>query len=279
MTKPAVDEVMKPKDLQRLLRSIRTARRITVAMLLLLVASLLYLALQLLERPRLPESLQANLRAGQRHQIDVLLLDEPEIGSQALEAALRPLLMVAQHRMPDRQQHFRIIFSRSGFPGNFDGSGVGAAGYDPTTDVFVVDCQAVKGSWGKNQTNEQVWAFVMAHEAMHLWQKERGDLTAHGGSRLHDPDAYIKDPIELEAYQEGVSVASALPNGIPFAWTFRDGTSILPLDPNPYVGSMLNVADVADLRVHRQKTPLGFFRQIKSTLWSDSWAGHENVDQ
>jgi len=77
----------------------------------------------------------------------------------------------------------------------------------------------------------------------------------------------VRDPVEREAFAEGMAVVNARGAGQParalLVYTFADGVSILPPVPNPYDGySPAGVSDLADIRVHHDWTPLGTWLRV-----------------
>ena len=250
------------RTIQQLERSARRARLAALASAFCAVLATASLVIVWSNRVRLPESVAGHV-PGQKHLVDIVLLDDTKVSRQDIEQMIKPLLLVSAMRMPDRLQHFRIVVSSHGLPSEVPVSEGAAAGYLPDPDYFVVDAQKVTSSSGaKGITAQQEWAFVMAHEATHLWQKQRGTMISGENSHAYDPDGYIKDPIELEAYEEGVSVANAFP-GPTFIWKFIDGKRITGVNSVLYVAlaSYMDVGRMADIRVAHQLTARGCVRR------------------
>lgn len=199
------------QTIEQLERSVRRTRIVAICTALFAAISTASLGVVWSNRIRLPESVAGHV-PGHKHLVDIVLLDDAKVSRQDIEQMIKPLLIVSAMRMPDRLQHFRIVVSSHGLANDVPVSEGAAAGYLPDLDYFVVDAQKAADSNGaKGITAQQEWAFVMAHEATHLWQKQRGSMVSGEHSHANDPEGYITDPIELEAFEEGVSVANAFP--------------------------------------------------------------------
>lgn len=262
------DDAIEPSiHVERAQRELRRARLAALSMLTLTLAAMLALVIVWLSRPRLPDSVASRLPPGAAHQVDIVLLDAPTVDSQFIEDAVRPMLMVAERHLPGQPQHLRIVLSGEGFPMNVAADGIAAAAYLPDDDSFVVDVQHLMKLRPARMSTGPWIALATAHEAMHLVQARRGQL-AHHVSHFDDPQAYFSDPIEIEAYQEGLTVATALA-GRPVRWTFRNGRAIEPAMPNPYWDTLgTDLLDRADVRVSRQSTPLGVWRWLRAWICS-----------
>ncbi|MBX3587767.1 MAG: hypothetical protein KF796_14115 [Ramlibacter sp.] len=229
------------------------------------VLSVLGLVVVLLTKPHVPELLSAAQLPAGRHRIDVVLIDMPKVTNFDIDVMVQPMLMVVVRRLPGQSQHLRLLVNARGLPWPYVGSGTGAAGYVAEENLFLVDVQAVNENWPGLRLNKfQRWAFAMAHEATHLWQRKRGALP-DGSSRLFDQNAYKRDPNEIEAYREGLAVANAFP-GQPFSYRFGEEQIDAP-NPNPYDPLLLlDVRSRADVHVHSQTTPLGMLRSLIDPL-------------
>lgn len=261
------DDTIAPSiHVKRAQRSLHRTRLAALVMLILTLAMTMALVIVWLSRPRLPDSVASRLPPG-AHQVDIVLLDAPAVDSQFIEDVVRPMLMVAERHLPGQPQHLRIVLSGEGFPMNVAADGVAAAAYLPDDDSFVVDVQHLM-TWRPSRLAPGPWiALATAHEAMHMVQARRGQLADHV-SHFEDPQAYFNDPIEIEAYLEGLTVATALA-GRPVRWRFRDGPAIEPTMPNPYWDALgAGLLDRADVRVSRQSTPLGVWRRLRAWMWS-----------
>jgi hypothetical protein len=216
--------------------------------------------------PRVPPKIpQDQLPAG-KHRVDLHLIDAPEIKSEEIEAMLQPLGWVAELRMPGTSQQFRILASPEGFPYGYAGSGIGAAGYVSEHDLFVVDVQAVRGMLPA-LNSAQRWALVMGHEATHLWQMRRGSLILHS-SNMGNHEAYRTDPIEIEAYTEGVTLVSAI-SGEPFIYTRSDGSAFFPPLNNPYKEIVQSrLTDTLEVHITTQTTPVGLLRALRAKFYA-----------
>lgn len=247
-------------------RSTRFAQRFAVTMSMIALALVTGLGAWLLSRPDLPASETSRLRPRDASLVDVLLLDGVAMSPLEIQDMVRPILMVLSVRLPASPQHVRIVVSPVGFPVGFVGDGVGVAGYSKEADVFVVDLSLVRGI--KAFASEQGrWAFVMAHEATHLWQGVRGDLAGRP-SNWDDHEAYRRDVLEREAFQEGLAVANAL-GGDPVRWVFSDGREVRATEPNPYRSAQIEGFPL--IRTRTQVTPRGLLLGVgrRVTQWTD----------
>lgn len=212
--------------------------------------------------PKIP---QDQLPAG-KHRVDLHLIDGPEFEPEEIEAMLQPLGWVAALRMPGTSQQFRILASPEGFPHGYAGSGIGAAGYVSEQDLFVVDLQAVRRMLPVQDVNQR-WALVMGHEATHYWQMRRGAL-ANRLSSMGDSENYRIDPLEIEAFTEGVTLANAIP-GEPFIYERSDGSAFFPPLNNPYKAIVeRKFAESLEVHITTQTTPAGLLRSARAKLES-----------
>lgn len=204
---------------------------------------------------------------GGRQQVDIVLVDQPEVDDAYLHDVVKPMLMVLALRLPGKAVHLRLIINRDGFPAGYAADGIGIAGYSKENDTFVIDAHLV-ATQQKPSMDASTWrAFLMAHEAFHKVQHVRGDLEGHS-SNAEDRAAYARDFYEWEAFREGTLVANAL---LPDSRQFAYQPVLLPLitapAPNPYAAlARLKVEDVADVRVHRNWTPLGVYRRVAQVV-------------
>ncbi len=254
-------------------RSVRRARMAALVCALSAVVATSVLLVVWSNHVQLPESMSGHV-PGQKHRVDIVLLDDTAASQHEIEKMIKPLLIVSSMRMPDRLQHFRIVVSSHGLPSEVSVSEGAAAGYLPELDYFVVDQQKVASNTRANGiTAQQEWAFVMAHEATHLWQKQRGDIHSGEHSHANDSTGYLKDPIEIEAFEEGVSVANAFP-GPTFRWRFVNGNVITGANSAMYIGlaMYMNVDEVADIRVARQLTARGCLSRALAFFGMEAWA-------
>lgn len=205
------------------------------------VATSAYVAFEvaLRARPSFPSAAAAEVELHGRNRVDVLLVDDPapEV-AQSVRDIVLPMLAVMRYRLAGQPVHLRIIIAREGFPGAWKSQGRGIAGYQPDDDSFVIDAGRVLNSnvtrAGGRLALEQHLAFLMAHEATHLYQARRGLMKPHASTALGDAATYSRDPIELEAFAAGVDIAAEVENAQPIIYRFHDGRVIAPVMDGRY---------------------------------------------
>ncbi|MDQ0086541.1 hypothetical protein J2W35_006924 [Variovorax boronicumulans] len=231
----------------------------------IMVATTSVLTIHLLNRVEAPTSLEASMPEGGRQQVDIVLVDQPDVDDDYVCDVVKPMLMVFALRLPGKAIHLRLIINREGFPVGYAADRIGIAGYAKENDTFVVDAHLVATRQGPPMDAPSWRAFLMAHEAFHKVQHLRGDLVGHS-STAEDREAYAHDIHEWEAFREGTLVANALlPAGRQFAYEPKLLPLITAPTMNPYAElAVLKVADVADVRIHRTWTPLGIYRRWRA---------------
>jgi len=219
-----------PAEVQARLREARRrlllARAVAVFVFAVGIAGIALFAIIRLETTPLPPSRSATLRADENYQVDVVLVDQPEMFQEDVRNAVRPMLDVLRHHWPQRPVHIRLAVYRDGFPYRLPAEQAVAA-YVPEQDFFVLDARESAASHAKpewRRMSPTTWlAFIMGHEAAHLWQTLRGDEM--NNSSFDNPDAYPHDPIELEAFKEGITQASRVERR-PLRWRSSTGQEI-----------------------------------------------------
>lgn len=227
------DEILAiQKKTQRIKRQVQILKWLSFAMVLGIIVMTVKILLLLEDFP-LPKSETAALNKADRYLFDIVLVDSPTIGSNDINDIVKPMLMVMQRRMPSTPYHVRIAIYGAGVPTYMD-SGNAIAGFIPEEDFFFVDMRKVRIENKEGVPSQNWWAFLMAHEATHLWQRVRGEYMVKG-SRGH---AYVRDPLEREAFQEAQNVANSL-GYYRFEWGFPGEPTLKTERPNLY----LSIAD------------------------------------
>ena len=220
------------------------------------------IAVLLWERPPVPNPIHQLGSTGEPFTFDVVLVDDPQLPPGALDALVRPMAMVWHHRWPDVPYNARIAVYPGGFPMRYARDSVPAA-YISSEDVFLLNAHYAISTRPDSVSLQAWFAFLMAHEATHRWQAVRGDSMGDGSPK--QKDAYARDPIEREAFQEGVTVASVI-SSRPIEWHGRDSTVFTSPAPNPYTS--LDYLVHFEIRVHEATTFRGRLRQFWERIWT-----------
>lgn len=158
---------------------------------------------------------------------DVIEVDGPGMAEGEIEEVVVPMAMVYSVRLPSARVHTKIFIYGAG-PSGIVGAGSGVAGFLPQQGVFFIDMRQVRKDRTADAPRRNWWAFVMGHEAMHLVQQNRGEVFLQRGAEF-----YKNDPLEREAFREGLSVANSFGN-YSLSWKFAGAAPVAPIDPNPY---------------------------------------------
>lgn len=200
---------------------------------LLIMVVLISVAVHLEHIP-VPKSETVGRPVAAPHLFDVVLVDGAAMDLEEINELATPMAMVMHARMPSVRPHTRIAVYGAGLP-RVIGKGVGVAGFLPQEDVFFIDLRQVSLDRPAKIPRKIWWAFIMSHEAMHLFQRHRGE-TLIGARR---PEDYKNDPLEREAFREGLSVANSF-GGYQLAWTFDGAEPLEQIEPNIYAADKGN---------------------------------------
>lgn len=196
--------------------------------------------------------------AGALYLFDVIEVDGPELATAEIEEVVVPMAMVYNARMPSVRVHTQIVVYGAG-PAGIIGADSGVAGFLPKHGVFFVDMQQVRKDRVLEVPRPNWWAFVMGHEAMHLVQQRRGEVFLQ--RRAED---YKNDPLEREAFREGLSVANSFGNYF-LSWQFTGATPVAPTDPNTYrLVNAQTVRQQLTIRVSKTNTLRGTLKRVKN---------------
>lgn len=210
-----------------------------------------------LERIPVPVSETVSRPLDAPHLFDVVLVDGAEMDLEEINELAIPMAMVMQARMPSVRVHTRIAVYGSGLP-RVIGKGVGVAGFLPREDLFFIDLHQVPKDRPANIPRKTWWAFIMSHEAMHLFQRHRGE-TLVGARR---PEDYNKDPLEREAFREGLSVANSF-GGYQLTWRFDGAAPLEQIEPNIYAADNGNSSrPQAVVRISTANTVRGSIKRM-----------------
>jgi len=190
------------------------------------------IALLRLESFPAPASKTYLLKKEDRTLVDITFVDSPKISLDFVDDMINPMLRVMQNHMGSAPYHARIVVYGQGFPASITNQHASAiAAYIPAEDIFIVDLNKTYQSKPKDFPIRQWIAFLMGHEATHLWQAKRGDDMSKGWPKGL---LYNSDKHEREAFQEGQNVANSLGFPQQIAWKFKGESAFVTPSPNPY---------------------------------------------
>ncbi|MEG0884326.1 MAG: hypothetical protein RSH52_24135 [Janthinobacterium sp.] len=164
--------------------------------------------------------------------VEVTAVDSPDLSSAEIGIIAHSMVAVLATRLPGSSPQLRVVAYGAGTPiyAQLDG---GVAGYMGEKNLFVLDVTKARATAAKLKlTPLEALAFIMGHEASHLVQHMQGRI--HVASR---GDAYYTDPLELEAFQEGFDLVSAMRAAI--LRLDINGSILLTSPVNPYSAEQL----------------------------------------
>lgn len=178
--------------------------------------------------------------------VEVTMVDSPDLSSAEIYFIAQSMSMIVAKRQPGYSPHLRVVAYGAGTPINARLDG-GLAGYVYERNLFILDVTKARVAARKMKlTPSEGWAFTMGHEATHFVQHLQG--RAHAPSR---GDAYNFDPLELEAFQDGFDLVSAMRAAILHLDINGNVLETSPL--NPYTAEQI-VQQTPTVKVHTSWT-------------------------
>jgi len=215
---------------QRLSLPATVANGIAIASCLVALASTAMLFLYLEKIPLGEASSPVNRQNGAS--VEVMAVDSPDLSSAEIGIIAQSMAAVLATRLPGSSPRLRVAAYGAGTPihARLDG---GVAGYMGEKNLFILDVTKARAAAAKLKlTPVEALAFIMGHEASHLVQHMQGRI--HVANR---GDAYYTDPLELEAFQEGFDLVSAMRAAI--LRVDINGSILLTSPVNPYSAEQL----------------------------------------